>query len=164
MGSKLTQAEGFVLGVGAKMFSCCGARCAPWRRRGCVAHRPRPLARVASSAPAAPPSLPRLLPVVRVYQHKEKQCSLSGTLFFWQRLPYLIQCNTVVSSVALVKQPNLLPLLKNLFQKRNFLQQISNCPAYNHCKETPKNTNQQRVLQRNPPHNPVIIQLQHRFQ
>ena len=26
MGPKLTQAEGFVLGVGAKMFSCCGAR------------------------------------------------------------------------------------------------------------------------------------------
>ena len=25
---KLTQAEGFILGVGAKMFSCCGARCA----------------------------------------------------------------------------------------------------------------------------------------
>ena len=46
MGPKLTQAEGFVLGVGAKMFSCCGARCAPCRRRGCVAHRPRPLARL----------------------------------------------------------------------------------------------------------------------
>ena len=26
MGPKLTQAEGFILGVGAKMFSCCGAR------------------------------------------------------------------------------------------------------------------------------------------
>ena len=29
---------------------CCGARCAPCRRRGCVAHRPRPLARLPSSA------------------------------------------------------------------------------------------------------------------
>ena len=26
MGPMLTHAEGFVLGVGAKMFSCCGAR------------------------------------------------------------------------------------------------------------------------------------------
>ena len=43
---KFTQAEGFILGVGAKMFSCCGARCAPCRRRGCVAHRPLPLARL----------------------------------------------------------------------------------------------------------------------
>ena len=30
MGPKLTQAEGFILGVGAKMFSCCGARCGVW--------------------------------------------------------------------------------------------------------------------------------------
>ena len=36
----LTAAEGFILGVGAKMFTCCGARCAPWRRRACVAHHP----------------------------------------------------------------------------------------------------------------------------
>ena len=46
MRPKLTQAEGFIMGVGAKMFSCCGARCAPWRRRACVAHRPQPLARL----------------------------------------------------------------------------------------------------------------------
>ena len=30
--------------------SCCGARCAPWRRCTCVAHRPRPL------APLPPPA------------------------------------------------------------------------------------------------------------
>ena len=41
-----TQAEGFILGVGAKMFSCCGARCAPWQQSAYVAHRPRPLARL----------------------------------------------------------------------------------------------------------------------
>ena len=29
MGPNLTQAEGFILGVGAKMFSCCGARHLP---------------------------------------------------------------------------------------------------------------------------------------
>ncbi len=46
---------------GEKILSlpCCGARCAPWRRSACVAHRPLPLALVASSAaggaPIAPP-------------------------------------------------------------------------------------------------------------
>ena len=40
MGPKLTQAEGMILGTAAKMFTCCGARCAPWRRRACVAHHP----------------------------------------------------------------------------------------------------------------------------
>ena len=29
---------------------CCGALCAPWRQSACVAHRPLPLAQVASSA------------------------------------------------------------------------------------------------------------------
>ena len=37
MGPKLTQAEGMILGIGAKMFSCCGAPIAPHRRTGyCV--------------------------------------------------------------------------------------------------------------------------------
>ena len=46
MGPILTQAEGFILGVGAKMFSCCGARHIPCRRCGFVICRPRPLARL----------------------------------------------------------------------------------------------------------------------
>ena len=41
--------------------SCCGARCAPCRQCGCVAHRPRPLARVASSASGSAPLAPRTL-------------------------------------------------------------------------------------------------------
>ena len=40
MGPKMTQAEGFILGIGAKMFSCCGARHLPCRQSGFVAHRP----------------------------------------------------------------------------------------------------------------------------
>ena len=34
-------------------FSCCGTRCVPCRRRGCVAYRPLPLAQRPSSPPAA---------------------------------------------------------------------------------------------------------------
>ncbi len=41
--------------------SCCGARCAPCRRCGCVAHRPLPLARVASSATGSAPLAPQTL-------------------------------------------------------------------------------------------------------
>ena len=67
IGPKLTQAEGFILGVGAKMFSCCGARCAPCRRRGCVAHRPRPLAQVASSATGGAPIAPHRRSSYRVW-------------------------------------------------------------------------------------------------
>ena len=52
MGPKLTQAEGFILGVGAKMFSCCGARHIPCRRSGFVICRPLPLA--TGGAPIAP--------------------------------------------------------------------------------------------------------------
>ena len=59
---KLTQAEG----VGAKVLSCCGARCAPFRRRGCVAHRPRPLAQVASSATGGAPIAPHRRPCDRL--------------------------------------------------------------------------------------------------
>ena len=58
MGPKLTQAEGFILGVGAKMFSCCGARHLPCRRSGFVICRPRPLAQVASSATGGAPIAP----------------------------------------------------------------------------------------------------------
>jgi hypothetical protein len=50
MGPGCTQAEGTILGTAAKMFPCCGARCAPCRRRGCVAHRPQPLTRLLSPA------------------------------------------------------------------------------------------------------------------
>ena len=67
MGPNLTAAEGFILGVGAKMFSCCGARCAPCRRRGCVAHRPRPLAQVASSATGGAPIAPHRRPSDRLW-------------------------------------------------------------------------------------------------
>ena len=55
---KLTQAEGFILGVGAKMFSCCGARHLPCRRSGFVICRPLPLAQVASSATGGAPIAP----------------------------------------------------------------------------------------------------------
>ena len=49
-------------GVGVLVpVSCCGARCAPCRRSGCVAHRPLPLARVASSATGSAPLVPRTL-------------------------------------------------------------------------------------------------------
>ena len=41
--------------------SCCGARCAPCRRCGCVAYRPLPLARVASSATGSASLAPRTL-------------------------------------------------------------------------------------------------------
>jgi len=41
--------------------NCCGTRCAPCRQSGCVAHRPRPLARVAVSAPGGAPLAPYLL-------------------------------------------------------------------------------------------------------
>ena len=39
---------------------CCGSRCAPCHRCGCVAHRPRPLAQVACSAPGGAPLAPPL--------------------------------------------------------------------------------------------------------
>ena len=55
---QLTQAEGFILGVGAKMFSCCGARHIPCRRSGFVICRPLPLAQVASSATGGAPIAP----------------------------------------------------------------------------------------------------------
>ena len=58
MGPNLTAAEGMILGNAAKMFSCCGARCAPCRRCGCVTHRPLPLAQVASSATGGAPIAP----------------------------------------------------------------------------------------------------------
>ena len=48
-------------GVFLVSVSCCGARCAPCRWRGCVAHRPLPLARVASSATGSAPLAPRTL-------------------------------------------------------------------------------------------------------
>jgi len=41
-------------------FSFCGARCAPCRRSGCVAHRPRQLAQVASSATGGAPIAPQI--------------------------------------------------------------------------------------------------------
>ena len=74
MGPKLTQAEGFILGVGAKVLSCCGARCAPFRRRGCVAHRPRPLTQVASSATGGAPIAPHRRPGDRL-RHR-RQCGV----------------------------------------------------------------------------------------
>ena len=43
------------------LVSCCGNRCAPCRRCGCVAHRPLPLARVASSAAGSAPLAPQTL-------------------------------------------------------------------------------------------------------
>ena len=72
MGPKLTQAEGFILGVGAKMFSCCGARCAPCWRRSCVAHRPRPLAQAASSATGGAPIAPQRRPADRVRCQRQR--------------------------------------------------------------------------------------------
>ena len=38
MGPKLTQAEGFILSVGAKLFPCYGARCAPSQQVWQVIH------------------------------------------------------------------------------------------------------------------------------
>ncbi len=65
MGPKLTQAEGFILGVGAKMFSCCGAR---RMSSALVRLRPSPTAATRSSClappPAALPSLPIAGPVI----------------------------------------------------------------------------------------------------
>ena len=43
------------------LVSCCGARCAPCRRSGCVAHRPLPLAQVAPPATGGAPLAPRTL-------------------------------------------------------------------------------------------------------
>ena len=62
----LTAAEGFILGVGAKMFSCCGARHIPCRRSGFVICRPLPLAQVASSATGGAPIAPHRRPGDRV--------------------------------------------------------------------------------------------------
>ena len=86
MGPKLTQAEGFILGVGAKMFSCCGARCAPWRRRACVAHRPRPLAQVASSATGGAPIAPHRRPGHRLRRVRQRS--------LW---PYLLDNHIVLT-------------------------------------------------------------------
>ena len=86
MGPKLTQAEGFVLGVGAKMFSCCGARCAPCRQCGCVAHRPRPLTRLLP--PAAGGS--RLAPHCRTCYCLWRKCRCS----LWS---YLLDNNIVLT-------------------------------------------------------------------
>ena len=65
MGPNLTQAEGFILGVGAKMFSCCGAR---QMSSATVCLRPLPTAVTRSGRltppPAALPSLPIAGPVI----------------------------------------------------------------------------------------------------
>ena len=74
MGPKLTQAEGFILGVGAKMFSCCGARCAPCRQCGRVAHRPLPLARLLPPATGGSRLAPHRRPGDRVW--RECQCGV----------------------------------------------------------------------------------------
>ena len=58
----LTQAEGFVLGVGAKMFSCCGTRYLPASAVLLGIYRPLPLARLLPPATGgsrlAPPRRP----------------------------------------------------------------------------------------------------------
>ena len=55
----LVRKTGFEISGIFGIFACCGALCAPCRRRGYVAHRPQPLAQVASpatgGAPIAPP-------------------------------------------------------------------------------------------------------------
>ena len=48
---------------------CCGARCSPCRRCGCVAHRPRPLAQVAPSATGGAPIAPQLLSYIFLLFH-----------------------------------------------------------------------------------------------
>ena len=53
--------------MGAKMFSCCGARCAPCRRGGCVAHRPRPLARLLPPATGSSRLAPHRRPGDRLW-------------------------------------------------------------------------------------------------
>ena len=62
MGPKLTQAEGFILGVGAKIFSCCGTRYLPASAVLLGIYRPRPLAQVASSATGGAPIAPHRRP------------------------------------------------------------------------------------------------------
>ena len=47
------------MGNSADQFSCCGARCAPCRRCGRVAHRPQPLAQLPFSAPGGGRIAPR---------------------------------------------------------------------------------------------------------
>ena len=63
MGSNLTAAEGFILGVGAKMFSCCGARHLPCRRAASSSadrcHSLRSLDSATGGAPIAPLDLSR---------------------------------------------------------------------------------------------------------
>ena len=58
MGPNLTQEEGFILGVGAKMFSCCGARHLPASTALLGICRPQPLAQVAVSATGGAPIAP----------------------------------------------------------------------------------------------------------
>ena len=73
----LTAAEGFILGVGAKMFSCCGARHIPCRRSGFVICRPLPLAQVASSATGGAPIAPHRRPGYRLW------CFVKCSLWFY---------------------------------------------------------------------------------
>ena len=72
--------------------ACCGARCAPCRRRGCVAHRPRPLAHLALSATgsarlAPPKQIPcfvRRMPRINSCTANRKvQTPQKRTLDFW---------------------------------------------------------------------------------
>ena len=76
----LTAAEGFILDVGAKMFSCCGALCAPCRRAAALhTDRGHSLGSL-YPPPAAVASLPIAGPVV-VYGVSASNTACAYALF-----------------------------------------------------------------------------------
>ena len=85
MGPKLTQAEGFILGVSAKMFSCCGARQKFRLTSRLISCRPLPLAQVASSATGGAPIAPH-----RRSCHRLRRFGIGGVWVYLLDNPFLM--------------------------------------------------------------------------